>query len=172
MDDPKKAAKKLLQFYQGEKLKELLEYLNKGLDETIDTKQKKITQDDLDSDDDTKLSSNSTKIKTISNNKHLDLDSKSSANTPKETKPLVHRNKSISEKQFTNNKLLTTSELARRLKVKLKTLTNYLQKNPGNFKNWTKKKDPDGIAWQKTDRKKGRSNMFEPIEKVEQEETT
>ena len=43
MDNPKKAAKKLLQFYQGEKLKELLEYLNKGLESSPDRRRSKNT---------------------------------------------------------------------------------------------------------------------------------
>ena len=188
MDDPKKAAKKLLQFYQGEKLKELLEYLNKGFDETIDTKPKKITQDGSDRDDSNvfddgkvraerssdPLRGSATQIKTISNNKHLDFDARSGNNTTKETKSEVARTESTSDKQFTNGKALNTLELAQRLNVIPKTINNYLNKNknPEKFKQWTKKKDPDGIAWQKREPKIGRSNMFEPIEKVEQEETT
>ena len=69
--------------------------------------------------------------------------------------------------------MLNTSELAQRLNVIPNTITNYLNKhkNPEKFKQWTKNKDPDGIAWQKKESRKGRSNIFEPIEKVEQKET-
>ncbi|MDJ0719531.1 MAG: hypothetical protein QNJ54_35810 [Prochloraceae cyanobacterium] len=184
MDDPKKAAKKLLEFYQGKKLKELLEYLNKGLDSSTNTHEfqsnsasdraRKKTQDDSDNGDSqlidaaTKFTPNSSsQIKTVSNNKHFDLDAGSSANNPKETKSEVARTESTSEKQFTNGKALNTLELAQRLNVIPKTINNYLNKNknPEKFKQWTKKKDPDGIAWQKREPKIGRSNMFEPIEK-------
>ena len=40
MDNPKKAAQKLLEFYQGERLKELVEYLNKGLKQKADVTNK------------------------------------------------------------------------------------------------------------------------------------
>ena len=58
---------------------------------------------------------------------------------------------------------LTSSELSERLGIQLKSLSNATHKQGKNFPEWSKQRDPEGISWQKSKEKRGRSCLFTPI---------
>ncbi|MGK7897002.1 MAG: hypothetical protein AB4372_26160, partial [Xenococcus sp. (in: cyanobacteria)] len=57
---------------------------------------------------------------------------------------------------------LTTTQLANRFGLNPSSISNCLYKQPDKFSQWSQKKDPEGISWQKTQKKKGRSSLFIP----------
>ena len=172
MDDPQKAAKKLLQFYQGEKLKKLLQHLATGLDST-DIQSIRVIQD-ISSTTDRDLF----EVATPGDNRQTEA-----ANTEKKPeKPTVPVSSSqISGKQKIENdkpiteqihlskegKSLNTLELAKRLKVSRSSLNQNANKSAKKFEKWTEKKDPDGLAWQRNIENKERANIFSPIKEID-----
>jgi len=165
MDNPKKAAQKLLQFYQGEKLQELLEYLGKGINQDINSQKKDNgSQPNVTDFRNTpnEKSSYDQGLKSTDSSAHLNGNNSS------------HREKSstgeISENSSVSKSPLTLSELAERLRRKPKTINAKRNEGLEIFLEWTKKKDPDGIAWQRSDKKQGKSYLFFPVEEAQNEE--
>lgn len=62
------------------------------------------------------------------------------------------------------NLKLTANELAERLGVKPTAVGDVSSKRPHQFLQWSRKKDPEGIAWQQIDEKRGRSWLFTPVQ--------
>lgn len=51
--------------------------------------------------------------------------------------------------------ILKVSQLANRLSVKSRTVSNYISKGSDFFSSWTKTRDPDDISWKSLDKKLG-----------------
>ncbi|MBD2345543.1 hypothetical protein [Anabaena subtropica] len=218
MDNPKKAAEKLLQFYQGDKLQELITHLRTGLNANTDSHEpikkhsgQQNSQDfsELSRYDDSVPSSdiqdtNGTqahknqpasdeaqlttqqaeldewvrtgKLPTTFSKSPSGLDSETKTNIPLlKPAPIDNRTSEfadtykVTKRETTElqtpdpNMELTADELAERLQVKPDTLRSIFNRNKEKFPRWAKKHDPDGIAWQRTDVKKGRCWLFVPI---------
>ena len=166
MDNPKKAAQKLLQFYQGEKLQELLEYLGKGVNRDINSPI--IVNTDQPNNGNTK----NTLDEKPDYNQDLKLSVSSSDLNGRKTN---HEEKSSTEEISENSPVLkaplTLSELAERLNRKPRTIRDKRNKGLEGFIKWTKQKDPDGIAWQRSEEKRAGSYLFFPVDKAQEEET-
>lgn len=196
MDNPKMAAKKLLEFYNGNKLKQLIEILQEGL-------QKNQTNPEVDQiDEDVKIDEPKQQEETVDNESLPDeLDSQEIETeinkSPDEENEefteeevLVIENQSPTEElpedkvqanqtespisstddendqTQTNTNIieLTKEQLARRLNVVTGTLQNAVgPRRIALFPEWTKNKDPDGIAWRRT-RKKDDTWYFSPLD--------
>lgn len=63
----------------------------------------------------------------------------------------------------TSNLQLSRNQLAERLGLNPKSISNFLSKQPNEFSQWTQKKDPEGLAWQKTGKQR-RLYFFIPIQ--------
>jgi hypothetical protein len=201
MDDPKKAAKKLLEFYEGQKLKELLEYLTEGLEISISIQSKTLQEDEETLVSHDRLATNQAK-------KHFSKRTEGAFKGTIEVRPTAPPNKmsevssdipssprdlspsktsSISSfqsdemnnnsaedsnklilnhnSQNSSNLRLSSNQLAERLGLNRDTITNFLSKQPNKFSQWTQKKDPEGLAWQKTEKQgRGRSHFFSPVQ--------
>ncbi|MEH2235135.1 hypothetical protein [Nostoc sp.] len=236
MDNPKKAAEKLLQFYQGDKLQDLITHLRQGLNANVDNQEPESEQShhrhSQDSSDPVSSSSSALPINFESTNtahtseacasessasptSHKDQsaldklkltdkqaeildewvksgempapasqllpnsDFNAKTNIPL-LKPAPIDNRTlefagtykVTECETTDlrtsdtNMELTSDKLAERLQVKLDTLRSIFNRNPDKFPKWSKKHDPDGMAWQRSDMKKGRSWLFVPINEI------
>lgn len=218
MDNPKKAAEKLLQFYNGDGLQELIAHLKQGLNANTDSQEPaKEDSNDLNRHNFSEPSpykafvpsseaqdTNGTqahKSQPVSDQAQLttqqaELDewvrtgklpatlSKSPSGSDSDTKanipllkpsPIEKRTLELADtykvtKRETAelqtpdpNMELTADELAERLQVKPDTLRSIFNRNKEKFPKWAKKHDPDGIAWQRTDVKKGRCWLFVPV---------
>lgn len=154
MDNAKIAAKKLLEFYKGEQLKQLIEMLQEGLetftekDEISDHKQNSEISEESIMTENQQISDNTSKTQ-ISKDA-IEPDSS-----------LVD----VKDETIVSPKMeLTRNELAHRLKVVAGTLQNALNPNRiSTFPQWTKEKDPEGIAWRRT-RKEENTWYFSPLE--------
>ncbi len=206
MDNPKKAAEKLLKFYEGKKLQELLKYLQEGLKLTTSSTPVGSSQDIAKEENSeptssltlTETSENGTQeknpqkltVKNLNSNDSTDSDntvkdnekknhqkqqitsdlkgSKATSHAP-EVAPetVVHsaiqkKGQAISNLENIKNTQLTRTQLGKRLGLNPNSISNFLYKQPDQFSQWTKKKDPDGLAWRRTE-KKGRSYFFTPV---------
>jgi hypothetical protein len=203
MDNPKKAADKLLQFYQGDKLKELLEYLGKGLTQEAQTKDVMLSERTLTSENnsqrtystqslDPQLFQKSSGVLSLTRQQNDEdvIQSQLNDSEDKTARETYQVNEKISSvtlngdnntKQLSSQKTsenshppktpLTLSELAERLGRKPRTIN--VKRNEGleEFLEWTKQKDPDGIAWERSEEKQGRFYLFFPIEEAKEEVT-
>lgn len=192
MDNPKKAAEKLLQFYEGQKLKELLEYLNKGLDDNLQSDSLENSQNSSETN-----SSISSSHKNNSNGRIQQKNNSISQQTSpifertyqspgvsssilssqklqrnqensKEEEKVVEDSDSTQEDIF--NQRLTQNELAERFKLKSSTIADVIQKRRNKFTQWSQGKDPEGIGWTRTQERRGRSFLFAPVQKNKEEE--
>lgn len=59
---------------------------------------------------------------------------------------------------------LTLEALAERLNRKPRSILGTLSKKPAEFSQWSKKRDPDNVAWQRSERKQGRTILFTPAQ--------
>ena len=188
MDNPKKAAEKLLKFYEGKKLQELLKYLEDGLDSTTSSEQispenEAGIKDDSQSNQAQKNSieknipatsskNGSSSIKTIGeaekNPASLSAKSKEKADASNHSKSNNEKQKTIDNPENIFEKQLSRTQLAQRLKLNPKSISNFICSEPERFSQWTQKKDPEGIAWERTKEKQGRSFFFVPAKKVNQ----
>jgi hypothetical protein len=189
MDNPKKAAEKLLKFYEGQKLQELLNYLKDGLGSTTSTEQissekEAGIKDDIKSNQAQKnsikenISATSSKNGSSSINKmigeaekipaSLTLKSKEKANGLNHSKSNNEKQKTIDNPENIFEKQLSRTQLAQRLRLNPKSISNFICSEPEKFSQWTQKKDPEGIAWERTKEKQGRSFFFVPAKKVNQ----
>ncbi|MDJ0536612.1 MAG: hypothetical protein QNJ70_29675 [Xenococcaceae cyanobacterium MO_207.B15] len=218
MDNPKKAAEKLLKFYQGDKLKELLEYLGQGLTinnnpqgvkgnpsekQTSTPTEKKTTTANVNdtshsnSYQNQKKATSVKKIYRVENNQSAEFLSSSNgkiinhqaklsfpSRTSHPGEPSSPGVSSTSENTLSQKALqksdfaeetavtlssLTLEELAERLRIKPRTISSTRQRNPEKFPEWTQKKDPDGIAWERSNERQGRAYVFFPVQEAKDE---
>lgn len=168
MDNPKKAAEKLLQFYQGDKLKELIDHLRGGLESPIEIPAPTLEQSSR--NEQSAYSNNQFANGTASTTNTVKQSESSSDNStlpPNPDLPALKPAKDIDEKTTPNNLELTLEELAKRLKRKPASIQVERSKNPTRFTNWTKQRDPEGIGWQS--KKRGRSVIYIPVPEPKQE---
>ncbi|WP_107670689.1 hypothetical protein [Cyanothece sp. BG0011] len=199
MDNPKKAADKLLQFYQGGQLKTLIDYLQRGLSDLTESSEEtssKIVQEILSNksnengkllqpNNSAQLGEETTKeLEVESTNSDLKTDnqdspeisesividdsstskspeSNSSEQTTKDSEEISNRVSLSSEN--VEQMRLTSSELAKRLGLQPQSVSNAISKKGKKFPEWSQKRDPDGIAWQKSEKKEGRNWLFSPL---------
>ncbi|OCQ99344.1 hypothetical protein BCD64_12415 [Nostoc sp. MBR 210] len=219
MDNPKKAAEKLLQFYAGDKLQELISHLRQSLNANTDSQEPvrehsnhhqnsqnfselspykaSVPSSDIQDTNGTQAHKNQPasdeaqlttqqaeldewvrtgKLPTTLSKSPSGLDSETKTNIPLlKPAPIDNRTSEfadtyrVTKRETTElptpdpNMELTADELAERLQVKSDTLRATFYRNQEKFPRWAKKHDPDGIAWQRTDVKKGRCWLFVPI---------
>ncbi|MDB9305570.1 hypothetical protein PN488_14490 [Nodularia spumigena CS-591/12] len=218
MDNPKKAAEKLVQFYQGDKLQELITHLRQGLNTNADSQdpareysthqnsqnfsepfpsQASAISTEVENTNGTQAHKNkpiSDQAQLTSQQAELDVsvqtgqipaspsqsllgfDSDTQTNIPLlEPAPInnctsefadtckVQERETTELQSPSQNMELTSDELAERLQVKPGTLRSIFNRNKEKFPRWAKKHDPDSIAWQRTDVKKGRCWLFVPV---------
>lgn len=181
MDNPKKAAEKLLQFYEGKKLKELVDYLYKAFKEKADETDESSSNDEKVSS--SVLSTPLSKIKSTkdedcqkdnipnqetSNGKVVDYQSASTVDEEHQHQENTNSQQmphSIKSSDNILDRCLTTQELAKRLGIKRKTISDALRRNQEKFTQWSQNKDPDNLGWTRTEEKKGRSFLFAPVHK-------
>lgn len=166
MDNPKKAAQKLLQFYQGEKLQELLEYLGEGINQNRNSHglEKNASQSENSSAknaQDIELRDDQNKKDFVSSNR---LDKADNVSI---------KSLSAQETSETNSSFkapLTLPELAERLNRRPRTIRGKINEGLNEFVKWTREKDPDDIAWQRNEQKKRGLYLFSPVEELKEEE--
>jgi len=179
MDHPKKAAEKLLQFYQGDKLKELIDHLRQGL-QPFPTESPETAPERLASE--AGRSNVHHNHQSANNNSHspdnqhttdkADTSTDASATPPNLNLPALKPAVDGSEKSVPAKPAhleLTLDDLAKRLNASPRTVRNTLYKDRAEFPQWSQKRDPEGIAWQQSKEKKGRSLLLVPISEVKQE---
>jgi hypothetical protein len=213
MDNPKKAAEKLLQFYQGDRLKELIKLLMQKLEaesgytqpnsgesnqsplesSTIeDSKVPPLYGETTTSEKQNLLALKAAEDKTVAFEDKLDSEV---SNMVAEEEKLVLPLRSLEgETLFTleeqphkdeipisvtaistntgqiatksplpKNPHLDAETLAKRLNRRPRSMLNVFYENPSEFAQWSKQRDPDGIAWRRSPKKKGRSILFTTV---------
>lgn len=232
MDHPKKATDKLLQFYKGDELQTLIDYLQRGLEDVGDSPEStvgekkllppgestpvnsnqngavtptasgepgnmpqadKTTEIDInqetevtDSDENNQADSevdeftNSPVAEVAQQSKELDISQETeiqsipldedNQESPEASESTTSTNSEIlkeanqSTDSFNLSEMrLTTSELAKRLGLQPQSLTNAVSRQKEAFPEWSKKRDPDGISWQRSNEKKGIARLFIPM---------
>lgn len=163
MDNPKIAAQKLLEFYQGEKLKELIEVLQQGLE----TSEQKSSEEHQEIPSEENNNEKSVIEETELLTEEISENQSSSAQLnefSRELEELEIENQEPEVNQISDKLIeLTKQKLADRLDVVTGTLQNALNPNKiDSFPEWTRKKDPEGIAWQRT-RKEDDIWYFSPV---------
>jgi AraC-like DNA-binding protein len=176
MDHPKKAAEKLLHFYQGDKLKELIDHLRQGL-QPFPTESPETAPETVASV--AGRSSLPRNHQSANNNSHsldnqhttdkADTSTDASATPPNLSLPALKPAETGVEQSVPAHLELTLEDLAKRLNASPRTVRNTFYKARAEFLQWSQKRDPEGIAWQKSNKKKGRSSLFVPISEVKQE---
>ncbi|MEH2339244.1 hypothetical protein [Nostoc sp.] len=226
MDNPKKAAEKLLQFYQGDRLKDLIDHLSQSLNanavESEPASERSNHRNNQHPSPDTVLSSISPPSTDIGNTRAMEahknqsvsdeikstikqapidawveseeisasvssqLPMKSVSDTAASVPLLMPSmsdngtlefvgNYKVTESEVTQsqnsdtNMELTAEELAKRLKIKPRSVMDTSYKKPAEFPQWSQKRDPDAIAWQRSDKRKGRISLFIPVQEASQE---
>jgi hypothetical protein len=196
MDNPKKAAEKLLQFYQRDGLQDLITHLTQGLNLNIEpceaTREHSNQLNDryftpttlpsTDIGDDsavTEANKNQSVCEEVKSKSEEDkLDTCTEAQ--KRPEKIDYRtsetasNYEIPENEVTQlnyqdvSMELTADELAERWNTKSNTVTVMWNKykNTYKFHRWSQKQDPEHVAWERTDKKKGRSWLFIPVAEV------
>ena len=200
MDSPKKAAEKLLQFYQGDMLGELITHLAQGLNvniEPCETTREHSNHRNSQYLTPTGLSSVSPLSTDIANDSAVEADKNRSVS--EEIKSISQEDKLdiwdepeerpdkidyrtlevASSYKVTENEItglscqdvgmeLTGDELAERWNAKSNTISAMWNKykNTYKFHRWSKNQDPEGMAWERTDKKKGRSWLFIPVQEL------
>ena len=226
MDNPKKAAEKLLQFYQGDKLQDLIIHLRQGLDtnavngepaseqsnyrnsqhcspdkalSSISSTSTDIgntgaaeSQKNQPASDEAKLTIKLAPIDTLFESEKIPFtcveqlplvpETEQNASVPL-SQPATIDNRilefagsykvtesEVAQPQNPNiNMELTADQLAERLKRKRRSVIDTSCQKPAEFPQWSQKRDPDGIAWQRSDKKKGRYGLFIPVQEPLQE---
>jgi hypothetical protein len=176
MDHPKKAAEKLLQFYQGDKLKELIDHLRQGL-QPLPTESPETVPETVASV--AGRSSVPRNHQSANNNYHspdnqhttdkADSSTDASATPPNLSLPALKPAETGIEQSVPAHLELTRDDLAKRLNVSSHTVRHASYKDRAEFLQWSQKRDPEGIAWQKNDEKKGRPTLFSPVSETKQE---
>ena len=169
MDNPKKAAEKLLQFYQGDKLKELIDHLRSGLELPTEIPEPTLEQTSHNgqSTDNNQLANpTASRASTIEQSK---TTADKSIPSPNLDLPALKPAEDVVENTIPENRELTVDELAKRLKRKRRSILNEEYINPDTFTDWTKERDPEGIGWQRSEKKRGRSVVYIPAPEPKQE---
>jgi hypothetical protein len=185
MDNPKRAAEKLLQHYQGEKLRELIDCLMKGLEPSpnLDLPALKPADSELTATNhtsepkvealkdkaklsktfDTPLHEPKGSLREITVARKTSTTKEQGVSTSEEDGASFHRDGEISE-QLNVTHRLNAVELAERWRVSCRTLAKMLSpKERGKFPEWSRNRDPDSWTWQPTDEGKGNSRVFERV---------
>ena len=189
MDNPKKAAEKLLQFYQGETLKNLINHLQTGLvneppQEDIEAEVPQTIPieanrngvmpktDDINTDrevvaeayqsDEASEKNDENAVEIVTEIVERSRDEVVTSQSPSVLKSEeMHHSEDISTVE---DMRLTSFELAERLGIKHNSFCTAASKRKNDFPEWSKKKDPDGISWQKSNEKKGRASLYIPVQ--------
>jgi|GEM_PF-1055937 len=170
MDNPKKAAEKLLTFYEGDRLKELIDHLRQGLEPPVALLEPPMAllepakEQSQDSD------------QFLNGNDQLVADqAEPLAETLTSPTPEVYQEQSLNEDSLILKsaedavevetytpvtKQLTIEDLAKRLKLSQRTILNNAYSQPNKFLEWVKQRDPEGLGWRRSKRKKGGSWLF------------
>lgn len=161
MDNPKKAADKLLQFYQGEKLEALIDLLQQGLEpnskELKALPEAKKTEEKVADEQVEEVIDVS-----INNSSHGTSNPQISPITAKKDSEIKSENNhSESHPTLIEPQELTIDELAKRLMFKIGTVKTMMYKSPDEFQEWTKKRDPEKTGWKKF--KKEEHWVFIPV---------
>ena len=173
MDNPKKAAEKLIQFYQGDKLKELIDHLRQALEPLPQLPE--AVREQSNHKNQSAFFENQ---QAINNNGLTTEQAEPSRENQSTSSPsITHLPALISSQDLAENSApansenweLTPDELAKRLQRKPRSLLEVWYTKPAEFPQWSQKLDPDGIAWEHSDRKKGRSWLFIPVLESKQE---
>ncbi|MFM6451275.1 MAG: hypothetical protein ACKPH7_05635 [Planktothrix sp.] len=167
MDNPKKAAEKLLQFYQGDKLKELINHLSSGLESPTEIPEPTLEQSSRNEQSTYNNQFANGTAPTTTTIKQSESSSDNSTLSPNPDLPALKPAEDIDEETAPNNLELTLEELAKRLKRKPKSIQVERSKNPTRFTDWTKQRDPEGIGWQS--KKRGRYVIYIPAPEPKQE---
>jgi hypothetical protein len=179
MDNPKKAAEKLLTFYQGDRLKELINHLRQGLEppmallETPMALLEPAKEQPQDSD------------RFLNGNDQLIADqAEPLAETLTSLTPEVYQEQSLNEDSLILksaedvvevetstpvNKQLSVEDLAKRLKLSERTILNNAYNQPNKFLEWVKQRDPEGLGWRRSKKKKGGSWLFTLVQEPKQD---
>ncbi|MFB2893293.1 hypothetical protein ACE1CI_10305 [Aerosakkonemataceae cyanobacterium BLCC-F50] len=171
MDNPKKAAEKLLQFYQGDKLKELIDHLRSGLELPTEIPEPTLelaSRNGQSTDSNQLVNPTASRASTI---EQSTTTADKSIPSPNLDLPALKPAEDVVEKTVLENRELTLEELAKRLKRSLSSIRRetYKDQDPAGFTNWTRKRDPEGIGWQRSDKKRGRSVIYIPAPEPNQE---
>jgi len=179
MDNPKKAAEKLLTFYQGDRLKELIGHLRQGLEPPMALLEPPVAllgpakEQSQDSD------------QFLNGNDQLAADqAELLAETLTSPTPEVYQEQSLNEDSLILksaedaveveiytpvNKQLTIEDLAKRLKLSQRTILNNAYSQPNKFLEWVKQRDPEGLGWRRSKKKKGGSWLFTLVQEPKQD---
>jgi len=179
MDNPKKAAEKLLTFYQGDRLKELINHLRQGLEPPVALLEPPMAllepakEQSQDSD------------QFLNGNDRLVADqAELFAETLISPTPEVYQEQSLNEdllilksaedavevETYTPvNKQLSVEDLAKRLKLSERTILNNAYNQPNKFLEWVKQRDPEGLGWQRSKKKKRGSWLFNLVQESKQD---
>ncbi|MBH8554684.1 hypothetical protein I8751_20445 [Nostocaceae cyanobacterium CENA357] len=173
MDNPKKAAEKLLQFYQGDKLKELIDRLKQALEPLPQLPEAVREQSNHKNkstffENQLTISNNGLTTEQAEPSKEDTPTSPASETHSPTLKPSEDIDQNSAPADLENWEL-TPDELAKRLQRKPRSLLEMWYTKPAEFPQWSQKRDPDGIAWERSDRKKGRSWLFIPVLESKQE---
>ena len=179
MDNPKKAAEKLLTFYQGDNLKELIDHLRQGLEPPMalleppmallePAKEQSQYSDQF-----------------LNGNDQLAADqAEPLAETLTSPTPEVYQEQSLNENSLILksaedavddetstpvNKQLSVEDLAKRLKLSQRTILNNAYNQPNKFLEWVKQRDPEGLGWRRSKKKKGGSWLFTLVQEPKQD---
>jgi hypothetical protein len=161
MDNPKKAADKLLQFYEGEKLEVLIDLLQQGLEPTSKElkalPEAKETEEKVEDEEviDTSInhSSNGTSNSQISQiTSTQDSESQSETNHQKADATQTEVSYDWKAHQESDGTVieqqeLTIDELAKRLQRNSGTVKNIFYSKRDYFPEWTQQRDPNKLAW-------------------------
>ncbi|MEG3928244.1 MULTISPECIES: hypothetical protein [unclassified Microcoleus] len=179
MDNPKKAAEKLLTFYQGGRLKELIEHLRQGLEPPMALLEPPVAllepakEQSQDSD------------RFLNGNDHLAADqAEPLTETLTPPTPEVYQEQSLNEDSLILksaedvveveiytpvNKQLSIEDLAKRLKLSQRTILNNAYSHPNKFLEWVKPRDPEGLGWRRSKKKKEGSWLFTLVQEPKQD---
>ncbi|MDF0555055.1 hypothetical protein [Kamptonema sp. UHCC 0994] len=163
MDNPKKAAEKLLTFYKGDRLKELIDHLREGLEPPMALLEpaKEESPDSLQSlNSNAQLATNQAEpFAEISTSSILEIHQEQSLNGDS---PILQSAEDVIKVKtdIPANQELSVDDLAKRLKLSRQTILNRVYDKPNQFLEWVKQRDPEGLGWQRSKKKKGRSWLF------------
>ncbi|HLO52153.1 MAG TPA: hypothetical protein VK211_27380 [Kamptonema sp.] len=163
MDNPKKAAEKLLTFYKGDRLKELIDHLREGLEPPMALLEpaKEESQDSVQSlnSNDQLAKGQAEPLAEISTSSTLEIHQDQSLNGDS---PILQSTEDVIKVKtdIPANQELSVDDLAKRLKLSRQTILNNVYSPPNKFLEWVKQRDPEGLGWQRSKKKKGRSWLF------------
>jgi hypothetical protein len=180
MDNPKMAAEKLLQFYQGDSLNQLIDHLRQGLELPIKSPTSELPEvtEAVEIEDESthlqpmsshrlKINENQTSVNGFVSSPSLNLDlpalnpAESNSKNPNLKTEVLEDETEPSQTPEEIPGQLRAEKLAERLKVSYTTVRNMLSpKDRPRFPEWSRQRDPDSWAWNPTDEGKGRSRIF------------